>query len=553
MQHTGAQHTEELSVLHEVSHALARMPDWDELFAVVLSALHRLVPCDIAALALAAHPEPRVLLRDARPLSEAVRKQARPIVCRALQGLANVSLPLRRIRHERASGDAGETEAAGDIQSICDVPLTVQDEVSGAITVLSLRPNAFDEHAVQLVETVANHTASAAARLWARPMAQYWPLDRLLEGVADPLLLLSPAGDVLAHNSAARALLLMLTDDGGKPGPGRPLRLAALHDALVDLFTGRDDVHTELEVAEDGFPRVFSLRLTQLAAGTGDECALAHVREVTHERVLQDRAFRNARLASIGELAASVAHELNNPLTTILGFADLLLRARLPSQATDDVEKIHAAALRSRKIAHDVLSFARGTTPGVTTFDLNDALRLPIRLVAKHFRADDIEIMQEFAATVPPVRGDIGQLQQVLLNLLQNAHDAIHSTGIGSCVFVRTRLVDGNVVLEVEDDGPGMPAKLQHKVFHPFFTTKSPGQGTGLGLSIVRRIVEKHGGTITVTSQLGKGTCFTVRLPIEPVGSQASDDAADVREHRGSHARHAAAAPAASHMHETTV
>jgi two-component system NtrC family sensor kinase len=400
--------------------------------------------------------------------------------------------------------------------------------VVGAVSVLSLQKEGFDEHAVSLVRTLASQTAAAVARIRARPVARQWSLEALLEGVPDALLLLDPGGDILLHNRAAQGLLPLLTGDDGQPGATGQVRSPQLAEAVAELLAGHGDVVTELEVPNDGRPRTFSLRLTQLSAQTGEQCAVAHLREVTHERVLETQAFRSAKLASIGELAAGVAHELNNPLTTILGFADLLLRAPLQAKAKGDIEKIHAAALRSRKIAHDVLSFARGSTPGVKVFDLNDALALPIRLVAKHFRADDIEIIEAFDPALQPIHGDMGQLQQVLLNLLQNAYHAISASGVGSCVIAATRAAGRNAVVEVKDDGPGMPDELRHKIFEPFFTTKPPGEGTGLGLSIVHRIITEHRGTISVAPRPSGGTCFTIELPVEPVTGQAGDGAAEM-------------------------
>jgi len=526
MPQNGTQQARELSVLHEFSEALTRQPDQDELYRLVLSALQRLIPCDVAALALATDPVPRVLLREGRPLAKAVREQAEPIVCGALQKLTGISATAAQISHQEAPADVSGPEGAGDIQSIGTVPLNMGEQVIGALSVLSLQEDAFDPEAVRLAETLANQAVSAIARLWATPMAHRWPLEAVLEAVPDALLLLTPAGDILAHNSCAEGLLPLLTGDHQRAGPVRRLDSPELRQALTELFAGGNDTATELELAHDGRPRILGLRLMRLAAGPGDETALAHVRDVSQERALHDQVYRNARLASIGELTAGVAHELNNPLTTILGFADLLLRAQLPSQATDDIGKIHAAALRSRKIAHDVLSFARGSTPGMTMFDLNEALCLPIRLVRKHFAADDVEIMEALDPALPPVYGDMGQLQQVLLNLLQNARDAIAGSGIGSSVLVGTRPTNGSAVVEVKDDGPGMPEELQQKVFDPFFTTKPPGEGSGLGLSIAHRIVERHGGTICVTSRPGEGTCFAIELPIQAHSAASAEEAA---------------------------
>ncbi|MGD8240348.1 MAG: GAF domain-containing protein, partial [Armatimonadota bacterium] len=165
MQQMGALQTDELSVLREFSQALAGALDCDELLALVPPALHRLVPCDISALAVSTDTVPRVLLRDARPVGEPIREQARLLVCSAFHRLTGIPPADARIDHGRASGEASQQDASGDIQSICDVPLSTTEGVVGAVSVLSLQKEGFDEHAVSLVRTLASQTAAAVARI----------------------------------------------------------------------------------------------------------------------------------------------------------------------------------------------------------------------------------------------------------------------------------------------------------------------------------------------------------------------------------------------------
>lgn len=224
--------------------------------------------------------------------------------------------------------------------------------------------------------------------------------------------------------------------------------------------------------------------------------------------------IRSDRLASLGQLAAGVAHELNNPLTGILGFAELLLRADgLTVQQKSDVEAIHAQSLRCRRIVQDLLQFARRKESKKEWLTLPELLQSVLRLVRNDFYCAGIRIRHEIDEGLPPIFGDTFHLQQVLLNLLTNARDALQGRR-DPTVTLKTRAGRGEVHLEVSDNGSGIPKEHLDKIFDPFFTTKPVGKGTGLGLSISHSVLREHGGSLAVESREGEGTTFTVRLPV---------------------------------------
>ncbi len=229
---------------------------------------------------------------------------------------------------------------------------------------------------------------------------------------------------------------------------------------------------------------------------------------------LQKQLMHADRLATIGQLAAGVAHELNEPLSSILGFAQLLQRnAALPDGGREDVEKIVTASLHAREIIKKLLLFARQTPPFRGPVNLNQVIVGAIDLFRHHFEKEGIELACALCPEMPLLAGDAGQLTQVLVNLVVNAVQAMPD---GGRLLVRTEVHDGQVVCIVEDTGVGMTEEVQSRLFLPFFTTKEVNQGTGLGLPVVHGIVTAHGGTIEVTSAPGAGTTFTIRLPIEP-------------------------------------
>jgi len=237
--------------------------------------------------------------------------------------------------------------------------------------------------------------------------------------------------------------------------------------------------------------------------------------EAEEERThLQKQLMHADRLATIGQLAAGVAHELNEPLSSILGFAQLLKRDEGMSEAVrQDIQKIVAASLHAREIIKKLLLFARQTPTFKGPVDMNGVVSGAIDLFRHHLEKEGIELVCVPCPEMPVLAADAGQLTQVLVNLLVNAVQAMPG---GGRLIVRTQVREEHVVCTVEDTGMGMTEEILDRLFVPFFTTKEVNQGTGLGLPVVHGIVTSHGGTIEVASAPGKGTAFTIRLPIDP-------------------------------------
>jgi len=220
------------------------------------------------------------------------------------------------------------------------------------------------------------------------------------------------------------------------------------------------------------------------------------------------------RLATIGQLAAGVAHELNEPLSSILGFAQLAKRdPALPEGAAQDIEKIVTASLHAREIIKKLLLFARQTPTFKGPMDLNSVILGAIDLFKHYFEKEGIELVCVLCPEMPVMTADAGQLTQVLVNLVVNAVQAMPE---GGKLIVQTHVEDRHAVCIVEDTGVGMTEEILDRLFVPFFTTKEVNQGTGLGLPVVHGIITAHGGTIDVKSRPGRGTTFIIRLPIDP-------------------------------------
>ena len=237
------------------------------------------------------------------------------------------------------------------------------------------------------------------------------------------------------------------------------------------------------------------------------------VRNLTEERKVADHLGRTEKLAAIGELVAGVAHELNNPLTGISTFAQLLLEDKLQGEQFESVSLIKREADRAIGVIRDLLLFARKTDARDVAVDINTIVKHTVRLRALASRSSGIEVHMHLDQSNPQVRGDEQKLQQVLLNLLVNAESAMRVAKVRH-LTITTRHKKGMVYIVVSDTGHGMTPSISERVFEPFFTTKPPGEGTGLGLSVSYGIIQAHDGTISVESTPDVGATFTIALPL---------------------------------------
>jgi len=242
-------------------------------------------------------------------------------------------------------------------------------------------------------------------------------------------------------------------------------------------------------------------------------------REAKQEQARLEHQLRHAdRLATIGQLAAGVAHELNEPLANILGFAQLVLKLpEIPKQAVKDIERIVRAALHAREVINKLMLFARVRPPQQVAVNLNSLVTDGLYFLRSRCAKAGIEVSLDLAQDLPEIAADPTQMHQVLVNLVVNAIQAMPSGGKLKIATVRK---DAAISLIVEDTGVGMTEEVKAQIFVPFFTTKPVGEGTGLGLSVAHGIVSAHGGTINVESELGKGSRFEVVLPIRPLGNR---------------------------------
>jgi two-component system NtrC family sensor kinase len=263
---------------------------------------------------------------------------------------------------------------------------------------------------------------------------------------------------------------------------------------------------------------VFQLSVTPWYDKNNRLAGSIHVaKDISNEKLLQQQLIQSEKLSAIGELISGIAHELNNPLTGVMGYSQLLqMRKDLDSPAKENLYKINNLAMRCQKIVQNLLSFARKQKPERTLTDINEILEKTIELRSYEFLVSNIEIRRNLDPGLPKTIADAHQLQQVFLNILTNAEQAMLESNGRGLLSIRTKsdAQASHIVIEIKDDGPGIPEKHLNRIFDPFFTTKEVGKGTGLGLSLSYGMIKEHGGNIYVHSRLNEGTTFFIELPI---------------------------------------
>jgi len=229
---------------------------------------------------------------------------------------------------------------------------------------------------------------------------------------------------------------------------------------------------------------------------------------------LQKELLLSSRLASIGELAAGVAHQINNPLTGVLGFSQRLLKKSTDQETKQYLKRIYTEAERAAKVVQNLLTFARRRQPHKQYSDINEILESAMELRAYELKTSNIELITNLAPKLPEIMLDFHQIQEVFLNIILNAEQAMTEANSGGKLTIKTEERKGYIRTTFTDDGPGIPAEHLDKIFDPFYTTKGEKGGTGLGLSVCHGIITGHGGKIYARSKPGKGATFFVELPL---------------------------------------
>jgi len=443
------------------------------------------------------------------------------------------------------------------VRSALSVPMFSGEDLIGVLTVGSPDPGRFTQQDERFLGIIANQVAvgvqNARLHAFVRAGKQEW--EATFDAMGDAIAVFDRHGRLLRGNAALAAYLgrpvtalrgLSCDDVGlcGGPFPqcavGRAAGSACVHeevtcpgDRIFSVTTcpviDATDGAAIVQIAKNVTIEIQNARRMQQMS---DELAAANNRLVaTVERLkaTQAQLLQAEKLSAIGQLVAGVAHELNNPLTSVIGYAQLLqeeLReaseantTRPTAELSHDLRRIAEESERAAKIVRNLLAFARRQSAARAEQDISDVMNRVLSLRAYEFRLNAIELETEFEAGLPPVLGDGGQLQQALLNLLLNAEQAMRARTTRKIRVGARHVPESDAVeLFIADSGHGIPDENLRRIFDPFFTTREVGEGTGLGLSICYGIVRDHGGQISVESRVGQGTTFKMLLPARARG-----------------------------------
>ena len=376
-----------------------------------------------------------------------------------------------------------------------------------------------DRRYTEILENeVASQTRSLMDSLAATAGAER-NLRLLMDAVPDAIVVLDRAGRIHESNAPADAMAAA----GGASVTGRnvfefldPAGAAVVREKMAAAFAGevqRFEVPFERDDATHG---ITSLLYAPVREGNRITRILALARDVTDQKRTEAQLQQAEKLGAMGQLVSGVAHEINNPAAIISGFAQTLLLDDLKPEHREMLQMIYDEATRIGRITSNLLAFARAGGSQRTLVDLNDIARRTFALRSYHLSTLNITVSLALDATEPKIWADASELQQMLLNLLINAEQALVTVDGPRTVTVRTHADEHEIELEVADSGPGIPAEVRSKIFDPFFTTKPEGVGTGLGLSICYGIAREHGGRIRAESEPGQGARFVVALPRDP-------------------------------------
>jgi two-component system NtrC family sensor kinase len=523
----------ELFSLQELSYVLSESMQPDRIVDQVARYAARFLQVDGALVALA-EMEGRVLrvVAASGSLASALGR---------VGDAADSSLVGLAIARDRIEAQDGDTQmvsllAGVMVRSAAVAPLKAQGITMGALAVADRRGGPFTNEDRRLLSTVATNASVVLAnsRLYelVRRSEEEW--ETTFNALAEGIAVVGPGGGILRANRALGALVEV--PESELVSRNFCELLSGASDAVSGLIDAayRRERTVPLVVRLERNNRVLRLTAAPLSGGEPGPVVIL-IEDVTEQRLLEAQIIQNDKMASIGQLVSGVAHELNNPLTSIAGLTELLLeRPEHRELPREHLRVIHDQAERAGRIVRNLLTFARKGVPEQTAVDLNDVVSRTSLLIVYELELHGIELRSELSPEPVVVLGDRYELQQVLLNLVTNAVQAVTALGPGKprAITLSTSRSDGEAVIRVRDTGPGVPKHFAPYLFTPFFTTKGPGEGTGLGLSLSYGLVKAHGGALTYEPPPDGGAEFRVTLPVYQGEEPAAGEKTGITEKR---------------------
>lgn len=421
----------------------------------------------------------------------------------------------RKIKHRSAQ----TRDNASSIKSFLSIPITNRDEIIGIIDLGSNENNSFTDDDRVLLKAISDQVSTAIdkARLFEQVNQLKEFNENIVQNLEEGILIENETGEITFSNPKMESLVNL---------PREAIHLKKLTDFLKtdyhqivhhhkNLLKKKQPCRFEAALCGDSTNDVIvQISCHPLFEGQRFLGSLTVIVDISEIKHLESQILQSEKLSAVGQLVSGVAHELNNPLSSIIGLAKLLAQDVGVKKFRDDLEIIYKEGYRCHKIVDNLLTFARKHTPEKIWTDIHDVIISVLELRSFQFRKDEIHIQKKFSSKIPKLYIDFHQFQQVFLNLITNAHQALLAKSDNRKITLSTKIQDEKVHISISDNGSGIPTSIFSKIFDPFFTTKDQGQGTGLGLSICYGIIDNHEGVITVENLPNSGACFNIELPV---------------------------------------
>jgi two-component system NtrC family sensor kinase len=508
-----------LEILHQLSRDINLEMSTEDMIERAYRQLHRALPCDFLALAM---------LREDRLNMRAVM----PCKPRRLPNIPDDSFVWDVVRSGQASIHdpvaVSDTffqtypELAGELQSMAIAPLYKRAAVHGLLLVGSSQKKAYAREELSFLQHLADHLTISIqnSRLYKEVSRAQQGWEATFKAVTDPILLLDLDYNILLDNG--RQMPDMTSEQGNNKGLKCYTRLYGRDMPCEEcpMTTLKKDPKPVFKRLETDSGQVLDLFYYPVLDEDRRLTAVTHIiKDVTQKTNMEAKLMHSARLAAIGEMAAGVAHELNSPMTVIIGTAQLIHREfENRPEVREPLEDIVNCGLRCKRIIQNLLTFSRQDHLPMAETDLNEEIDRVLHVIYYQIDRNQISIVKSLDPNLPLTKANGRQIQQVLTNLLINARDALSGVDRDKVIEVRSHAEDSKegqwILISVKDNGVGIPAKNLQRVFTPFYTSKEETKGTGLGLSVSLGIAEAHGGSLEVESTYGAGSCFTLRLPV---------------------------------------
>lgn len=437
--------------------------------------------------------------------------------------VSKTKLPPALLKSDRIAVRTGYHQIFEGSETGIGVPLVAGNQLLGMINIEGTEAQFGDiESDERLAISLANQLGIALRNAKLIREARYLRgyLENLIENANALILVVDGEGCISLFNRACQELSGYTLDEleGTKFVELLPPEQRHRLDRLLNLaMRGKSATNVEVSVvAKNGNHIEVAFNTSPLVGADGQvEGVIAIGNDLTRLFELEAQVTHAERLASLGQLAAAVVHELNNPLTSITVYAESLrdgLAERDDSDAeVRKAERILVASERILRFTRDLVAYARPTEEMTTSLPLSEVIEESLRLCEHVVNGAGARIVRSWSDSLPPIQANRNKMQQVFINLITNA---CHAIDHGGTISLRANELDGWIEVQVKDNGKGMPTEVADRIFDPFFSTKPPGEGTGLGLSIVQGIVQRQGGTIVVESDPGHGTTFIIRIPL---------------------------------------